>query len=407
MNILVLLYLLLIGPKLLIDRIWKGKRHPGFLQRLGFRIPHPTGPVIWIHAVSVGEIKAAQPLFRELRKREKDAFFLITTTTATGQAEAKRSLPEADAIAYLPIDLSWVVRRWVQKLKPKLFILVESDFWFNLLAALKRSGTKIVLVSGKVSERSASRFRLFSSFSRRLFSHFDLLCIQNGDHLHRFKPLVLDPKRLHVTGNLKLDIEPQSVDAPFWRSKLNIQQPVMTISCTHAPEEELLIDALQNTNWFIILVPRHPERFEEVAQILTRKKIPFFRWSQSGLKRGGERVLLVDAMGQLPICYSLSRLALVAGSYIDRIGGHNVLEPCLYGTPVIFGPYTYAQREFADRAIELGAGARISIEQLKTFIENFPSMEKKMRVAALQLVQNGRGSTARTLDVIAGLLEGI
>jgi 3-deoxy-D-manno-octulosonic-acid transferase len=388
-----LLYLLAITPKLLWDRVFKGKRHPALLQRLGLQIPTAYRPVIWIHAVSVGEVKAAQPLFRKLKEKDPSSFFLVTTTSATGQAEAKRSLPEADAFAYLPIDLTWVVRRWVRKLNPKLFILVESDFWYNLLSALKAHGTKIVLVSGKMSERSARRFLRFSLFAKKLFSHFDHLCIQNEDHYRRFFPLVPDPTRLHITGNLKLDIQPQPVSI-----SLDLPQPVITISCTHAPEEELLLDALQSGPWFIILVPRHPERFEDVAQLLTRKNIPFSRWSK-GPYQG--KVLLVDAMGQLPICYSHSRLAIVAGSYIEHIGGHNVLEPCLYGTPVIFGPHTYGQKEFATRALESGAGKIAPLTELRNVVETFfsnPVQEKEMKKSAQQLIQSSRGATERTLS---------
>ena len=168
MNLLILLYLLLIAPKILFDRVMRGKRHPGFLQRLGFQIPRTDKPVIWIHAVSVGEVKAAQPLFKQLKQNHPHSFFLLTTTTATGQAEAKRSIPQADAFAYLPLDLSWVVRKWVRTLNPRHFILIESDFWPNLLAALKKNGTQIDLVSGKLSARSAKRFQTLSRFSRKL-----------------------------------------------------------------------------------------------------------------------------------------------------------------------------------------------------------------------------------------------
>lgn len=392
-----LIYLILISPKLFLDRILKGKRHPGFLQRVGLKIPEANRPVIWIHAISVGEVKSAQPLFRELKKKEKEAFFLITTTTATGQAEAKRSLSEADAFAYLPLDFNWVVRKWVEQLKPKLFLLVESDFWPNLLTALKKHGAKIVLVSGKLSERSARRFQKFPSFSKKLFSHFDLLCLQSEEHYHRFLPLISDPTKLQVTGNLKLDIEPHPVDTAYWKQRLCIEQPILTISCTHAPEEELLLTALQESGWFLILVPRHPERFEEVAQLLAKKNIPHFRWSHLDGRRGGEKVLLVDAMGQLPICYALSRLALVAGSYVDHIGGHNILEPCLYGTPVIFGPHTHAQADLAARAIQSRAGARVPLESLSAFLQHFPSQEASMRAKALQLIAFSRGSTQRTL----------
>lgn len=388
MNFLIFLYLLVIAPKLLWDRVWKGKRHPGFLQRIGLQVPKTGHPVTWIHAVSVGEVKAAQPLLKELRRQEPETFFLITTTTATGQAEAKRTLLDADALAYLPIDLSWAVRRWVKKVNPQRFIFIESDFWPNLLRELKKRGVQIILASGKLSERSAQRFQFFSSFARRLFSHFDFLCVQNETHYLRFKSFV-DPSRLHITGNLKLDLQPQPI-----LQTLDLPQPALTISCTHPGEEELLLEQLKD--YFLILAPRHPERFEEVAQLLARKNIPFTRWSRP---EAPKRVLLVDTMGQLPLCYAHSRLAIVGGSYVDHIGGHNVLEPCLYGIPVIFGPYVFGQMEFASKAIEAGAGLGVPLSDLRKVVDEFfanPLQEKTMKAAALQLIESNRGAALKT-----------
>ncbi len=395
MNGLILLYLLCIAPKLLWDRLTRGKKHPALLQRFGFQIPQTKKPVIWIHAVSVGEVKAAQPLFRELKKKNPAAFFLITTTSATGQAEAIRSLSQADAFAYLPVDLSWVVNRWVKQLNPIQFILLESDFWPNLLRALKKQGTKIFLVSGKMSERSAKRFRKFSFFAKKLFSRFDQICVQNQEHYDRFLSLVPDPSRLHITGNLKLDIEPQAI-----HRTLTVPQPAITLSCTHAPEEEWLLDALYPGPWFLILVPRHPERFEEVAQLLKRKQIPFSRWSQQTITGS---VLLVDAMGQLPLCYASSRLAIVAGSYASHIGGHNILEPSLYGTPVFFGPHTHGQVELAARALHSGAGRRVELSELREAISAFfndSKLEEKMKRAACEMIHANRGATNQTLKVL-------
>ncbi|HSX25484.1 MAG TPA: glycosyltransferase N-terminal domain-containing protein, partial [Chlamydiales bacterium] len=269
----------------------------------------------------------------------------------------------------------------------------------NLLSALKQSGCKNILVSGKLSERSAHRFKTFSRFAKKLFSRFDLLCIQNEEHYQRFLPLVPDPTKLHVTGNLKLDIEPQKVDIDLWRKKVAARLPIITISCTHDPEEEMLLDALDSPNWLIFLVPRHPERFQEIAQLLNRKKIPFTRWSQ--LNPEGKRVILIDAMGQLPICYSLSRLAIVAGSYIPKIGGHNVLEPCLYGIPAFFGPHMFAQAEFAARVLEAGAGRQVPLQALRQTISNFlndSQSEAEMKQAANRLILQGRGATSRVLE---------
>lgn len=377
------------------------KRH--HYRRLFGRIPESNGKeVVWIHAVSVGEAKAAQSLFRSLRQSYPEAFFLITTVTEAGLAEARRSLPEADAFAYLPIDFRWIVRRWVRRLRPKLFLLMESDFWPNLLSAIKDFEGKVVLVSGKLSERSSKRFQTLSFFSKKLFSLFDLLCVQNEEQALRFLPIV-DSEKMHVTGNIKLDQIPERIDANFWRSKLSAPRSALTLACTHAPEEELLLDVLPTKEIFCFLAPRHPERFDEVAAILKKKSIPFFRWSRIEERQGGERVLLVDVMGKLPICYTLSRLAIVAGSFTPYIGGHNLFEPCLYGTPVFFGPHVFAQKELAARVLAAQAGQQMPASSLGSAVQHFfsdPSLEDTTRSAVRSLVDAGRGSAGKTMQLI-------
>lgn len=389
-NVVLVLYFFFMAPFMLWDRI-RGKRHPAFLQRMGFDLPTPDRAVIWIHGVSVGEIKAAGPLFKALRS--DSAYFFITTTTATGFAEAARTLPEADAIAYLPIDFTWVVRRFVKALNPTHFILVESDFWPNLLRELKKSGTKISLVSGKISEKSARRFAFFSYFSKRLFACFDHLCVQSEEYYQRFLPFS-DPARLAITGNLKFDIQA----GPLTR-KLELTKPVITISCTHAPEEELILNALIGGPWTLILAPRHPERFDEVAQLLEKKNLPYSRWS----KHPSGRLILVDAMGQLPICYRESDLAILGGSFVEGIGGHNVLEPCLYGVPVFFGPFMQTQQEFVKRVLETKAGYQLPIVDLRQAVDQFfqaAAWADSMRRGTKDAVEVGRGATLRTVAVL-------
>jgi 3-deoxy-D-manno-octulosonic-acid transferase len=345
-------------------------------------------------------VKAAQPLFQELRKTYPDFFFLITTTSSTGHAEAKRSLSSADAFAYLPIDFSFVVRRWVKKLNPKIFIFIESDFWPNLLRVLKKNGTKIYLVSGKMSPRSSKRLSYFSFFAKKLFAYFDQMCVQNQEHYDRFLPFIQDKSRLHIAGNLKMDIQPLSIE-----KKLTFPLPAIVISCTHAPEEELLLNALYGGPWFLILVPRHPERFEEVAKLLTERKIPFSRWSQGGSLSS---LLLVDAMGQLPLLYASSRLAIVAGSYVEHVGGHNILEPILYGTPTFFGPYMQGQRELASRVLSFGAGRQVPLANLRSEVERFfsdPSLEQEMRKKAFASTFMGRGAMQKTYDILQTNLQ--
>lgn len=382
MNFFLLLYFLLILPKMALDR-WRGKRHPALLQRLGFKIPDIQGPVIWIHAVSVGEVKAVESLFYELRQKFSGYYFLVTTTTYTGQTEAKKTLQQADAFSYLPLDFSWVVRRWVKKINPKMFVLVETDFWFHLLKELKKNSTKIVLVNGKISDRAFKRYRFLLPWAKKLFSHFDLLCVQNKEYADCFFSLVPEPFRICITGNLKFDAPKKEA-----KEKLLLPERVVTISCTHAGEEEAIVNALQELDIYLIIAPRHPERFEGVAKIFKNKK----------------KILVWDKMGELPTCYAHSSLVILGGSFVDGIGGHNLLEPCLYGVPVFFGSYAFKQKELADKMQEFGAGKQMTISELRENVENYFShtaIQKEMRAAATCLIESCRGATMRTMDLIS------
>lgn len=395
-----LCYLILLTPKFLWDRLKKGKKHPGLFQRLGFHLPPSPSQemVIWIHAISVGEIKAAQPLFKELKKKYPDAFFLITCVTATGLAEAERSFSEANAILFHPIDFKWVVRRWLRCFHPSTYLLIETDFWPNLLSALKERGSKVILASGKISERSTRRLSFVPFFAKKLFSHFDLLLLQNEEYKKRFLRFSI-PENIYVTGNLKLDLNPQKIDSSFIKEKLSFSNPVITISCTHDPEEEMLLDILKEEPLTIFLAPRHPERFDEVAKLLLKRKIPFIRFSEIGSIGQAPSVILVDAMGKLPICYSLSRLTIVGGSFIERVGGHNVLEPCFYGTPVLFGPYMHSQKEFASRVLEAQAGRQETLEELPKALKTI-LFDEEMKRAAGSLLENCRGATSNTISFL-------
>lgn len=406
-NIALFFYLIAIIPKLIYDWVLKGKKHPGLLNRLGGQVPDSGGrPVVWIHAVSVGEAKAARSLVLALKNEWPDSYFLITTTTATGQEEAKRSIP-ADAHRFIPLDFSWIVRRWVGLLKPELFLLVESDFWPNLLKEIQVSGGKTVLVSGKISLRSARRFSKVLFFSRKLFGTFNAICVQNEEQRARFAPLVPNPKLLHVTGNIKLDMVPQSIDFGIWKSRIPSSSPVITIASTHSPEEAALLEELRDLDFFIFLAPRHPERCKEIEGILKRKEIPYVRWSQSHAFNG-EKLILVDVMGQLPVCYSLSRVAILGGSFFPGVGGHNILEPCLYGTPVLFGPFMDSQSEFSALVRKYQAGKQRPLQQVKRTLLDLlfdPSEEEQMRKSACVMSQLGRETVLATVDKIHMILN--
>lgn len=378
----------------------RGKRHPAFLQRLGFSLPkRGNQKAIWIHAVSVGEVKSAIPLFRLLKQKFPGTWICITTTTATGLAEAKRALSDADAFLYMPLDLSWVARRFVRKIQPSYLFLIESDYWLHALTQVRKQGGKVFVVSGKISAKSAARFRFFSFFAKRLFSQVDCLCVQTEEYAERFGSFV-EPSKLYVTGNLKFDMPLQ---APCSLPQLSGFKWI-TLSSTHDPEEERLLDLLIGTPYSFFLAPRHPERFERVAELLTRKNISFIRWSQLDCF-SGEKVVLVDTMGELATCYSHSLLAIVGGSFIPSVGGHNVWEPYLYGCPSLFGPFMHSQKELVSAAFKADGGMQISLEQVLDGVERVVLHREEYATRALKAAEKMRCITGKTWEIIASHIK--
>lgn len=413
---------LLALPKLLYDYFIYKKYRQSFFARLGIKNQTKnkkieTNALIWIHAVSMGETKAAVALTRELKRLFPDSSLLISSTTETGHAEAKRSFPFADFHIYLPFDFASIIYPLVSRFQPRLVILSESDLWYNFLRYSKDQGAVIALVSGKMSERSMSRFKKVPFFTKRLLNLFDVLCLQNNLYKERFDEIEATPEKVVVTGNLKLDEEyPQlsTDEVNEWKQKLGIDptQLVLTIGSTHDPEEQLFIQTLKEIwkvtpNLKVLIVPRHPERFKEVAQMLQKADISSISFTNIHERTGNEKVILIDAMGMLRMCYQLSDMAIVGGSYTKKVGGHNILEPCWYGKPVLFGPCMHTQVELVDLVKQYQAGLQVGPEELKDvlllWIENAET-RKLIGRQGISLIQDLKGSTKRTVDALSPFL---
>jgi 3-deoxy-D-manno-octulosonic-acid transferase len=409
-------------PMLLWHAIWHGKYRKSLKQRLGFKLPkfEKKKFVIWIHTISMGETRAAIPLYNLLRKAYPDASFVLSTTTETGQAEALRSMPTADAHFFLPLDFSFTMRRLVKKIQPNLLVTVESDFWYHMLKYSKEAGAAIVLVNGKMSEHSHKRFSKFRSFNKRLFSLFDCLCLQSQRFYQLFITLNIDPKKLVVTGNLKFDAPLPKMSAEeinTWKSDLGFSahDRILTIGSTHDPEEQELLAALDTVwktipNLKVILVPRHPERFEAVSKLLEARAIPFVSYTQRAAKTGQERVVLMDTMGLLRHCYQLAEIAIVAGSFTDRVGGHNIMEPVQLNVPVLFGPHMHTQLDMVEDVLRAKTGLQVTVSELpKTLIHLFGSQAElaQMRQACTHLSDEMQGAAVRTFKTIQDVLKKI
>ena len=413
---------LLALPKLLWGLLRQGKYQKSFFARFGFGLPKldpiENNPIFWIHAVSVGEAKAAAPLFQAMKKSHTNARFIISTTTETGQDEAKRSMPGAFHYFYLPFDFSWIIKKVVKKLCPSVVVLVESEFWYHLLKYAKKSGASVLLVNGKLSERSARRFSKLSFFSKKLFSQFDRLCLQSQNHCERFTHIGVEPEKLFVTGNLKLDQPPSQKslsELDLLKQELGIEKEdrVIVVGSTHALEETWIISALQKVQKTvpklkIILVPRHPERFDEVASCLKALDISVLRFSERVHKKGNESVILIDCMGLLTTCYQIAEVAVVGGSFIDKVGGHNVFEPVQYGVPTILGPSMYSQIELKDMVLSAHAAKQVSISDLPQVVLELllkPEIHSKFRESALKLSREMHGCVHETFVKIEPFLK--
>lgn len=369
-------FLLFVGllfflPKVLYDRVVKGKYKHGWKERLGIKRPlfslDTSKKRLWIHAVSVGETKAAAVLLQEIKQQEIEIVF--STTTLTGLEEAKRTLPGVAATFLLPLDFSWNMRYLAKKIAPSALILVESDFWYNLLRVVPTA----ILINGKLSEQSFRRFKKFPFFTRRLFKNISLFCVQTAEYAARFEALGVEKKKIHVTGNLKLASAPPPFPPTIlkeWRDHLGLTEKdtVITLGSTHEGEEKELLDALLPLFpafplLKVVVVPRHPERFERVRSLL--KNYP------------SERVILVDQMGKLTLCYAISSLAIVAGSFSSGIGGHNILEPVWFQVPVLFGPAMHQQRELVKIVEEAKAGEQVTSGSLASSVQKWLKISRQ------------------------------
>ena len=336
----------------------------------------------------MGETRAMIPIVERLKQHYPDAELFFSSTTETGHQEAQKSLPGGADYFFLPIDFSWTARRLVKRLRPCLLILSEGDLWFHTMRAVRKRGGEVVVLSGKISEVSARRFSRFPFLAKKLFKEIDLFCTQNEEYAFRIQSLLSDRERLSVTGNLKLatpSIHLSQSETASWLKTLGIEKgdKVLTVGSTHPNEEEEIIEQLREfSDYKILLVPRHPERFPIVKKLLNRLN--------------QKNVILVDRMGILPVCYQLSELAIVGGSFLPGIGGHNVFEPIQAKIPVLFGPHMQSQKELKTLVLDAKAGKETSLQTLGQTVKEVLQNREVLSENAAQLASIGEESLNKT-----------
>jgi 3-deoxy-D-manno-octulosonic-acid transferase len=404
----------LLAPFYLAALLWRGRRESGSWRGLTqrFGLGAPLAAPVWLHAASVGEVQAAAILVAALRQQDAQLPLLVTATTAAGRARARALFePSGIAVRYAPLDLPGSVRRFVQRVRPRVAIVLETEIWPNLFAACATAQVPLVLASARLSARSARRYRWLGSALRRALAAIGQVAAQTPADAQRFADLGVPAARIAVTGNLKADLTvPDSVRANGLRlrTQLGPQRPVWVAGSTHEFEEQQVLGAhraLRETQprALLVLVPRHPRRFAAVAEWLRREQVPFARQSLAEPVTEATQVLLVDAMGLLLDFYAAGDVAFVGGSLV-RVGGHNLLEPAALGRAILTGPSHANAREVLQALLAAQAlrvvrdGAELG--QAVTQLLGDATLRQRMGAQALEVVAQGRGSCARLLALL-------
>lgn len=391
----------------LLPLLFLSKHRAGLEERLGRlsgsieRLHYP----VWIHAASVGEVLSTEPLIRELRRAEPTLPILISTTTVTGKKAAVDRLA-ADAVTLMPIDHPWLMSRTVARLAPRLVVVVETEIWPAMIRAAKRNKVPVVLVSGRLSEAAAGRYRRLGWFFRAVLAQLDLLVMQTQGDADRMVSIGAPPNCVSVIGSLKF-ARTGTVDGRV-PAFLPGDRPVLIAASTHPGEEDLALDACRRL-WeafpdaLLIVAPRRPERFAEVAKSLDDTGVSFRKRSAGGEIDRGTRVLLLDTLGELADCFGAARGVFVGGT-MGEIGGHNVLEPSVSAVPVAFGPDTRNVQVVAAALLEAGAAVRVvdSRELAAHWGELLadPAKARAMGSAGRAVVERQEQVAVRTVEAI-------
>jgi 3-deoxy-D-manno-octulosonic-acid transferase len=423
-SVLTVAFFVVVSPYFLYQALRYRKYITNLPQRLGY-LPLSFNldgdESIWLHAVSVGEVLTARALLPELRERYPRLRIFLSTTTMTGQQIARHNLQYVDEVFYFPIDLGFIVKRTLRLVKPRLFIMMETEIWPNLLRACSRAGVKTVLVNGRISSRSYPRYRLVRPFFRDVLGHIDRFCMQSEESARRIVDIGAPRERVTVTGSLKFDsLELPGPTAPdrgpnrvlrFFR--MSPDRPVMIAASTLKGEEEPVLEAFQRiratmTNALLVIAPRKPERFEDAERIARRGGWNVARRSELRVDSEPRHdVVILDTIGELAQLYQIATAVFVGGSIVDA-GGHNILEPAVYGKPIVFGPHMTNFAEIAQTFLDNGAAIQLrsgrELETVMLELLSDPVRRASLGAAARALVEANRGARVKSLTVISQLM---
>lgn len=393
-------------PVVFLRMLWRGRKNPAYRlrwkERLGF-CQSPQKSVIWVHAVSVGEAEAAAPLITALQQQYPDDQILITSTTPTGSERVQKKYPYA-LHCYLPLDVPFAVKRFLRHWQPRVGIIMETEIWPSLIMGCQQQGVPVVIANARLSAKSAAGYARFQQMLRPVFAAIHVAARSSQDSQY-FQQLGV--KRLDVMGNIKLDVHPDSMTIQAAEAlKQRFNRPLWVAASTHRGEDELVLAAQRELleagdECTLILVPRHPERFDEVARLIDKQGFSYQRFSDSETCHDSD-VLLGDTMGDLLKFYQLADLAFIGGSLVET-GGHNPYEALLYHAVVLTGPHVFNFCEAYSELEQQQAVVLVSAENLATTLKNL--MHNPQQVQALiqqgqHVLHKGQGATARLMQII-------
>lgn len=423
-NTALILLTILLSPFLGIVLFFRRKYRCGFFKKFGLlsweQLQADLGSrPIWVHAVSVGEVMAAIPLIREIKKKYAGVPVLLSTVTETGNFTARRNAKEADKIIFFPFDYPFVGRRIIAKIKPLVFVALETEIWPNFLKELNRQSIPAMIVSGRISNNSFRKYFFFRFFFKKVLSDISFFCMQTPTDAARIISIGTPHDKVTVTGNIKFDqqapaITPQEQTRMFEELKIDSRQKIFIAGSTHRGEEKIVMavyKALKKkfSDLVLILAPRHPERFDEVETMLRQSGMPFIRKTvlETAAPPISANVILLDTIGELAKIYSIGTIVFIGGSLVP-VGGHNVLEPALFSRPVIFGKFMGNFAEIAN--ILLSKNGAIQVADKDEFIEKAmplledPNLCRQIGGAAFEVIRKNSGAVAKSMKIIEAMI---
>ena len=393
-------------PLILLRLWWRGRREPGYRanvqERLGIYVGDRPDKALWVHAVSVGEARAAAPLVRALTSLLPDHALVMTCTTAAGRETLKQVYGESVIAAFLPYDYPESIQGFLERFRPRFGVLMETELWPNLLAQCQRHRVPVALANARMSDKSARGYRRWRALMGPGIRSLAAVCAQSADDAERLR--ALGAPRVEVTGNLKFDVALDAAQLAAGREwKANLGRPVLLLASTRDGEEKLLLDELGEGRFLTVVVPRHPQRFDEVAQWADARR------SRNEAPKEKTRIYLGDTMGEMAFYYAACDVAVIGGSFLP-LGGQNLIEALAAGAPVVVGPSMFNFAEATRLALEAGAAIQVTDPRaaVRQAVELLSDRTKarEMAQAGKKLCAAHRGATQRHLAILRALVPG-